>query len=210
MQPAALCSLRDALVVGPHLRGLKSTASCGPMHLILKTDGRTKCKTHPQNNSKQKQIPPRRNPTPRRRWPPDRCAGGRCPILLASPPFPALLPLALAAPGRSDPSTAPGSRSATCPRPGSTPTSTSCAPRSTGTTRGSPSNGGQYPSVLTSSHPLRLVPCCATIHMRCESEPLPRFVLWVLYAYCSNTEIKGQVSANLARRELGQAVRLPD
>jgi hypothetical protein len=31
-----------------------------------------------------------------------------------------------------------------------------------------------------------------------------------LGSYCSNTEIIGQVSANLASHELGQAVRLPD
>jgi hypothetical protein len=50
--------------------------------------------------------------------------------------LPALLSLALAALGRFHPSTAPGSRSATCPRPGFTPTSTSCAPWSTRTMRG--------------------------------------------------------------------------
>ncbi len=51
-------------------------------------------------------------------------------------------------------------RSAPCPRPGSTPTSTCCAPRSTGTTRPSPSNGGECLPLLPRYLALASTLCC--------------------------------------------------
>jgi hypothetical protein len=63
-------------------------------------------------------------------------------------------------------------------------------------------------TVQWGSVPIRPRPFASRSMLCCHTHAVNRNCC--LGSYCSNTEIIGQVSANLASHELGQAVRLPD